>query len=49
MTGRTPDYCTVLEYENRARAIYNDYSTPYQTRCEKIENLLHELIEKVAA
>lgn len=49
LTGRTPDYCTVLDYEDRARRIYSDYSMPYQTRCEKIEKLLQELIEKIAA
>jgi hypothetical protein len=42
MPGKTPN--NLDEYERKARAIYEDYTTPYEERKTKIEQLLNEFL-----
>jgi len=42
MPGRTAN--NVHDYERRARAIWEDYSRPYEDRAAEVETLLHEFI-----
>lgn len=46
--GKRIDFCDIVEYENRARRILDDYTIPFQTKQEQVEKLLAEFMKKVA-
>ena len=44
MPGRRAN--NIREYEDRARAIMEDYSRDYDSRCAAVEKLLHDFIKQ---
>ena len=36
----------IAEYEAKARSIWEEYSTPWESRAERVENLLKEFCEQ---
>ena len=44
--GVSMNYDVIKEYEKKADHIRNDYNTPYELRCEKLDNLLNELVKE---
>ena len=44
MPGRTANGCA--EYDAKARAIWEEYSTPWENRVERVETLLKEFCEQ---
>lgn len=47
--GKTVDYNTIHEYDNKAREICGDYSRSYEDQETAVNALLYEFIEKAIA
>lgn len=47
MTGIRPDHELVKVYENRARAIWNEFDRPYKERVKRVDDLLASFISEV--
>ena len=44
MVGSSPNWAVLQEYENRARAIWENRDLPYDDRAAQVETLLHEFL-----
>lgn len=47
--GRKVDYDLQREYDEKARAIACNYSLSWEEQTARVNNLLHEFMEKIAA